>query len=414
MTLLIENLTQIVTLSGVAKKQGRRPTKKDLSLLTNGAILIQDKKILKIGKQSHVKLWKKKYSRLRTIDATGLVAFPGLIDPHTHLIFAGSRHEEFAWRCEGKKYLDIAKKGGGILSSVKATQKASLRTLITLGSQRIRKARSLGITTLEVKSGYGLSFADELKSLEAVRQLNKREKIRLVPTFLGAHAFPPLYRNRKDKYVDLLCSKMIPHIAQRKLASFCDVFIDPGFYNLSQTKRILSTAKKYRLNIRIHADEFKALGGTELAASLGAQSVDHLISVTRKGIRALAKAGTVATLLPGTSFFLGKRFAPARKLIDQGIAVALGTDFNPGTCVTQNLPLIATIAATQMKMTLPEVIAGITYNAAKSLNIHQEVGSLEVGKIADIALFEIPSYEYLPYHFGDNFCQGVIVSGQLL
>src|SRR3989338_1835426 len=412
MSLLITNIKQLITFSGISKKCGARPQKEDLSILEDAALLIERDKISWIGKESQVGLsFPRKRESMDILDAKRMVVLPGLIDPHTHLVFAGSRHEEFALRCEGKTYLEIAKEGGGILSTVRETQKASLKTLVQLGKERIQKAKSFGITTLEVKSGYGLSYEDEMKSLNVISELQKENSLRLIPTFLGAHDFPPEFKNKKEDYVALLCQKMIPVIAKQKLAQFCDVFIDEGFYTLSQTKTILETALKHGLNIRIHADEFKALGGTELAVSLKAKSVDHLIAITQEGINALSNSQTVATLLPGTSFYLGKTpFAPARKLIDAGVTVALGTDFNPGSSMTQHLLLVATIAATQMKMTLPEVLSAITYNAAKSLGLEKEIGSLEVGKKADLAFFDVPSYEYLLYHYGDNFCKKVIYS----
>jgi len=409
MNLLILNIKQLVTLNGVEKKGGRHPQKEDLDILPDAALLIENGKFAWIGKSSEAK---KKFKKCKILDAKNHVVLPGLIDAHTHLIFSGSRHDEFAKRSEGKTYLEIAKEGGGILSTVRETQKASLATLIQLSKKRIEKARSFGITTLEIKSGYGLSLKDELKCLTALQSLSHTEKINLVPTFLGAHDFPPSYQDNKDAYVDLLCETMIPKIAQKKLAQFCDVFIDEGFYTLSQTEKILNAARSHGLGLRLHADEFKSLGGTELAISLNAKSVDHLMAVTEKGIQALAHSDTVATLLPGTSFFLGKPYAPARKLIDSGACVALATDFNPGSCVTQNLLLVATIAVTQMKLTLPEAIAAITYTAAKSLGLENRVGSIEVGKQADLAFFDVASYEYLLYHFGDNFCTKTIWQGK--
>lgn len=424
MKTLIRNISQLVTFQGVAKKKGVRPTKEDLAIIENGALLIDNEKIAWVGKESDIPRVipstknkvipspKGEESIDREIDAGRMIVLPGLIDAHTHLVFSGSRHNEFAMRCEGKNYLEIAKKGGGILSTVQSTRNATFNTLFELSKNRLLRARSFGITTMEVKSGYGLSQKDEVKQLEVIAALQKENLVRLIPTFLGAHDFPPEFKNKKEPYVSLICEKMIPDIAKRRLAEFCDVFIDEGFFSLKQTEKILKTAKSCQLKIRIHADEFKALGGTELAVKMGALSIDHLMALSKRGIAALKKSNTVATLLPGTSFFLGKPYAPARKMIDAGIVVALATDFNPGSSVTQNLLLMTTIAATQMKMTIPEVLSAITYNAAKSLGLQDQIGSIEVGKEADLAFFEAPSYEYLPYHFGDNFCRKVIFSGQ--
>lgn len=411
MALLITNIGQLLTFQGAVQKQGIRPQKEDLGIISNAALFIENENISWFGKSSQTKSFLKN-KKCDVIDANKGVVLPGLIDPHTHLVFSGMRHEEFSMRLEGKSYLEIAEASGGILSTVFQTQKASLKTLIDLAKKRIDKAKSFGITTLEIKSGYGLTLKDEIKILTTVAQLQKSSPLHLIPTFLGAHDFPPEFREKKEEYVALICEQMIPQIAKKKLALFCDVFIEEGFYSLEHTQKILKTAIKQGLKIRIHADEFRPLGGTELAVSLKAKSVDHLMAVSEKGIEALARSNTVATLLPGTSFFLGKPFAPARKLIDAGAAVALGTDFNPGSCVTQNLLLIGTIAAAQMRMTIPEVLTAVTYNAAKSLGLEDKVGSIHIGRKADLALFDVPSHEYLIYHFGDNFCRQVICSGK--
>ncbi len=410
MQTLIRNIGQIVTFKGVAMKRGIRPRKEDLAIIENGAMIIKDEKIAWIGKEGDARL-SVPANFENEIDAEKMVVLPGLVDPHTHLVFSGSRHEEFALRCEGKSYLEVAKKGGGILSTVFSTRRAPSSELLETSKKRIIQAKLFGITTLEIKSGYGLSYEDEIRHLGVIEALKKENRTRIVPTFLGAHAFPPEFKNKKDSYVSLICKEMIPEISKRKLAEFCDVFIDEGFFSLKQTERILKAATAAHLKIRIHSDEFKALGGTELAVKFGAHSVDHLMAISKKGISALKNSKTVATLLPATSFHLGKPYAPARRLIDEGIVVALASDFNPGSSVTQNLLLVATIAATQMKMTVPEVLSAITFNAAKSLGRENQIGSIEVGKQADLAFFEAPSYEYLPYHFGDNFCKMVIFSG---
>lgn len=404
-TLLITNISQAVTFEGVSKKKGRFPKKEELAVLSNAAIICKNGKIVWVGPAKEVHSF-----RVSTkIDANGMVCFPGFIDAHTHMVFSGSRHHEFAQRCEGKSYLEIAKAGGGILSSVQTTQHAALQDLVTQLKKRLLFSKSLGITTVEIKSGYGLSLAQELKCLKAIARAKQEMDLNIFATFLGAHAFPKGYA--KEKYVADICQKMIPTICKQNLATFCDVFMDRGFFNLSQTKHIFRTAQQYGLRLKCHADEFQPLGGTELSCALQAQSVDHLISITAHGIAALKKSKTTAVLLPGTSLFLGKPFAPARKLIDSGVRVAIATDFNPGSSMTQNLPLMTLLAATQLKMTIPEVLSAITYNAACALGIESEVGSLEIGKQADLAFYEIPSYEYLPYHYGQNFCKLVIWKG---
>ena len=396
----------MVTFQGVAKKRGRRPTLQDLGVIENSCIILNGEKIQWVGPKKKLP----KLSVQKKIDAKGMVCFPGLIDAHTHLVFGGSREDEFAMRAQGKSYLDIAKSGGGILSTVQSTQSASLKSLIQFGKKRLQYARTLGVTAIEMKSGYGLTVKDELKMLHAIAQLKKTEKTHIVSTFLGAHAFPK--NMHQNAYTLLICEKMLPEIGRKKLADFCDVFIDSGFFNLAQTKKILLTAQKNGLHLRIHSDEFKALGGTELAVSFKAKSVDHLIAISKKGVLALKNSDTVATLLPGTSFFLGKPYAPARKLIDAGVVVCFATDFNPGSSTTQNLPFMTTLAMTQMKVTLAEALSGITYNAAKSLGLEQEMGSIEAGKLANLAFFEIPNFKYFPYHYGENFCKLVIWKGK--
>jgi imidazolonepropionase len=277
MQTLIRNIGQIVTFKGVAKNRGISPGKEDLAIIENGAMIIKDEKIAWVGKEGDVT--KVIESIDKEIDAQRMVVLPGLVDPHTHLVFSGSRHDEFAMRCEGKSYLEIAKKGGGILSTVRLTREATPAKLLELSKNRIHQAKSFGITTLEIKSGYGLSYEDEIRHLEVIEALKKEKRSRIVPTFLGAHDFPPEFKNKKDSYVSLICKKMIPEISKRKLAEFCDVFIDEGFFSLKQTERILKAAAAAHLKIRIHSDEFKALGGTELAVKFGAHSVDHLMAI---------------------------------------------------------------------------------------------------------------------------------------
>jgi imidazolonepropionase len=348
------------------------------------------------------------------IDAAGKVVLPGLIDSHTHLIFAGSRADEFEQRLQGKTYQEIAGQGGGINATVQRVRQSSKEQLKALARPRLQRMLQFGVTTVEVKSGYGLTPADELKCLEAIAELNAEGPLELVPTFLGAHAVPPEHQRDRDGYIRLLCDRMLPEVVRNRLAEFCDVFCENGVFSVPESERILKRARDLGLKLKVHADELSPLGGAELAARLGAVSADHLLCVTDAGIDALARAGTVATLLPGTAFFLGLAYAPARKLIERGVRVALASDCNPGTCPTENLPLIGAMASTQMKMTPAEVVAGLTIHAAAAVGRAQRIGSLEVGKQADLVIFNVPDYRHLFYHFGVNHVWRVIKRGRVV
>jgi imidazolonepropionase len=345
------------------------------------------------------------------LDAADKVVLPGLIDSHTHLIFAGSREDEFEQRIRGESYQDIAAKGGGINATVRQVRQSTKEELKALARPRLRRILSFGVTTVEVKSGYGLSLADEIKCLEAIAELNAEGPLELVPTFLGAHAVPPDYADKRDAYLRLLRDTMLPEVARQRLAEFCDVFCETGVFSVSESDAILNRARDLGLKLKLHADELTPLGGAELAARLGAVSADHLLCITENGIDALAASGTAATLLPGTAFFLGLPYAPARKLIEHGVRVALASDCNPGTCPTENLPLVGTMACTQMKMTPSEVVAGLTIHAAAAVGRADRIGSLEVGKQADLIICDMPDFRHLFYHFGVNHVERVIKRG---
>jgi imidazolonepropionase len=348
------------------------------------------------------------------IDATGKIVLPGLIDSHTHLIFAGSREGEFEQRLQGKTYQEIAAQGGGINATVRRVRQASKEELKALARPRLQRVLRFGVTTVEVKSGYGLALADELKCLEAIAELNAEGPVELVPTFLGAHAVPPEYLNDRAGYIRLLCDTMLPEVARNRLAEFCDVFCEQGVFSVLESEAILKRARNLGFKLKVHADELSPLGGAELAAQLGAISADHLLCASDQGIDALAKSGAVATLLPGTAFFLGLPYAPARKLIERGVTVALASDCNPGTCPTENLPLVGAMACTQMKMLPAEVISALTINAAAAVGRADRIGSLEVGKQADLVIFDVPDYRHLFYHFGINHVWRVIKRGRVV
>ncbi len=378
---------------------------------TNASLLIRDGHIAWIGPAADLPPLP---TDTETIDATGKIVLPGFVDSHTHLVFAGTREVEFEQRLQGKTYQEIAAASGGINATVFRVRASSKEELKRLARRRLDRMLRFGVTTVEVKSGYGLSLADEIKCLEVIAELNAEGPLELVPTFLGAHALPPEFAHDREGYVRLLIDEMLPEVARRRLADFCDVFCETGVFTLAESERILTRARDLGFGLRVHADELTPLGGAELAARLGAASADHLLCVTDAGIDDLAASGTVATLLPGTAFFLGLPYAPARRLLERGVTVALASDCNPGTCMTENLPLIGTMACTQMKMLPAEVLTALTLNGAKALGRADRIGSLEVGKQADVIICDVPDYRQLFYHYGVNHVWRVIKRGRLV
>jgi len=358
------------------------------------------------------------------IDASNRVVMPGFVDPHTHLVFAGSREDEFELRLKGATYMEIMAAGGGIMSTVRATRAATLLQLIAQSRERLDRMLAHGTTTAEVKSGYGLNVDDELKMLEAIRQLDVTHPIDLVPTFLGAHAVPVEFKGQADEYVEVVINEMLP-LAEREMREgpsdasapsvpfFCDVFCEEGVFSVNQSRRILERARELGFGLKIHADEFKPLGGTRLAVELGAVSADHLVCTTAEEIEALAGSDTIAVSLPGTPFGLGHReYTPARQIIEAGGALALATDLNPGTCYCESMQFIIALACRYMRLTPAEAITAATLNAAHAIGLGDKVGSLETGKKADILVLDIPNYRHLGYRFGVNLVERVIKSGQ--
>jgi imidazolonepropionase len=403
---LLYNIGQLVTVD-----PERMTEENPLGILREGAIRLEDGKIAWIGLSSEVK--RADYPSHDWIDAKGRLVLPGLIDSHTHAIFAGDRADEFEMRLQGKTYLEIAQAGGGILKTVTATRQADRSLLYQLTHQRLQRMLNLGVTTVEVKSGYGLDFASELKCLEVLKDLQAESSVSIVPTYMGGHDIPPEYQGRTDAYVDLLCQEQIPVIAAQKLAVFCDVFCEKGYFDVAQSRRILETAQQHGLKLKIHAEEFCDLGGAKLAGEMGAISADHLLNISDEGIAALKTGGTVATLLPGTAFYLRiKDYAPALKLLAAGVPVALATDFNPGSCVIDNLQWIMALACLQMNMQPVDVIKAVTLNAARALDLQDDRGSLAIGKRADLALFDVTGYNELLYRMGSNLLTAVFVAGQ--
>ena len=383
-----------------------------LDIQSQKSMVIQDSEIQDIMPENEAL---QKYPQAVPIDGRQLWALPGYVDPHTHPVFYKTREEEFELRIRGKSYEEIAAAGGGIRNSVRALRKASFDELAELTYYRIREFLDYGTTTIEAKSGYGLSLEDELKSLRVLKKVAGLLPLTIVPTFLGAHEVPDEYQNNRQAYIDLLINEMIPAVAEEKLSVFCDIFTEKNVFSIAESEKILLAAKDYGLKLKLHADELNPLGGAELAARVKAISADHLLMVSDKGISEMKKAGVVPVLLPGTAFFLSKpSYAPARKMIEAGLPVALATDYNPGSSFTQNMSLILSIACTQMKMTPAETIAAATLNSARAIDIDQHAGSLEKGKKADIMLLDIPNYQYIPYHYGMNHVKMVFRHGELV
>ena len=349
------------------------------------------------------------------IDCGGSLVTPGFVDPHTHSVFLDSREEEFAQRLAGVSYEEIAAQGGGINASINGVRNASKDALIERVLKRMDRFLKLGTTTVECKSGYGLDTRSELKSLQVIHEVNESHEIDMIPTFLGAHAFPPEFADDHEGYVDLLCAEMIPAVAEQGIAVFCDVFCENGYFNVDQSRRIFETAKNHGLTPRLHADEFEDSGAAELAAEVGAVSADHLMAVSDAGVEKMAEYGVTATLLPGTTFFLGKdTYAPARKLMEKGIDVALATDFNPGSCQIQSMPFIISLACIHLGMTVEEAFASATYYSAKTLNLEGEVGSIAIGRKADLIIWDVEMLMNIPYNVTDMSIKMVIKNGKAI
>ena len=384
-----------------------------LELIEHGALVFEGESIQWVGRESDVSTAFPKARFEEIIDANGMLVTPGLVDPHTHPVFAATREDEFYMRNAGKTYMEIAEAGGGIRNSARRLRQADEGTLYNNGIRFLNRMLKSGTTTAEAKSGYGLSTESEVKSLEVIQRLDKNHPIDLVPTFLGAHEFPDEYRSDREGYVRLLIEEMIPLVAKRNLAKYCDIFTEAGVFDIDQSRRIMSAAKQNGFELKFHADELKSVGGAKLAAELGAVSADHLVYASDNGIAAMAKAKTIAVFLPSTTFFLGhKEYAPARKMLTAGVPVALATDFNPGSSCNTSLQATMTIAAIYLKMTPEEILNAVTYNSACAIGMQEKVGSLQTGKLADFVLWDAENYKQLPYFFAQNPVTSVFKRGQ--
>jgi len=413
--LIIKNASELVTCSGFAAKRGRAMS--ELGIIADGAVVIEQGQISRIGPTTEVmtelNASGKDLSPFETIDAFGKAVLPGFIDSHTHLVFGGYRAEEYAWRLKGDSYMDILHRGGGILSTVTATRRASREELTEAGLKRLASMLAFGVTTVEGKSGYGLDRETEIKQLEVMAELNRLHPMDVVPTFMGAHAVLPEYKGREEAYIDFMLKEVVPEVASRRLAEFCDVFCEQNVFSIAQSRRLLTRAAESGLKSKLHADEIVHLGGAELAAEIGAVSADHLLHASDGGLRAMAEAGVVATLLPVTAFSLREPYARGRFMIDAGGAVALATDFNPGSCFSESIPLVAALAALYMNLSSEEIVTALTLNAAAALGRAQAIGSLDPGKQGDVVILENPSYRFIPYHLGVSTVEKVIKRGTL-
>lgn len=383
----------------------------DITHIQDGAIVIDDGIISYVGPMSGLPETELPYEE---IDAGGSAVLPGFVDSHTHLIFGGYRPDEFEWRLKGDSYMSIMERGGGIQSTVNATRAESIDSLVGKAQWFIDRMSEMGVTTVEAKSGYGLETATELKMLDAIRELSDREdqKLRIVSTFLGAHAVPREYKGRTSDYVDLMIREMMPAVKGK--ARFFDIFTEKNVFEIEDSRKLLNAAKEMGFDLKLHADEIVTLGGAELAAEVGAVSADHLLHVSEEGIRRMAEKNVVATLLPLTAFALREPYAPARKFIDAGAAVALATDLNPGSCFSGSIPLTIALACIYMGMSIEETLTALTLNGAAALGLAAETGSIEVGKSGDIIILAFDTYKSLPYYVGMNCVRTVISRGRIV
>lgn len=386
----------------------------NLAIINDGAIAIKDDRIIFTGSTDEL-ISKYNIKKIETkIDALNKLVTPGFVDPHTHIIFDGTRENELSMKLEGKSYLDILNEGGGILKTVRDTRKASIEKLIENGKKILDQMLSYGTTTIETKSGYGLTTESEKKILRAVKTLNTEHCIDIIPTFLGAHAIPVEYQNNPEEYVDLIINEMIPGIVKENLAEYCDVFCEEGIFSIEQTRKILQMAKRYGLQSLIHVDEIVDTNGAMLAAELMAVQAGHLLKSNEEGLKAMAEANVIATLLPGTPFCLMlDEYAPARRMVDLGIPIALATDLNPN-CWTTSMQMIITLACYKMQLSPAEALTASTINSACAIQRQDEIGSIEVGKKADLIIFDVPNHQFLPYQFGVNLVSKVIKNGKVV
>lgn len=409
-SLLIKNAAQLATLASTTKGPRKKEQMSELNVIEDGAVYIVNGIIEAIGSSKEL-VPKYEAEADEVVDATDCLVTPGLVDAHTHVVFGGSRANEFERRLQGATYMEIMNEGGGIHATTRMTREATEDELFEQTKRRLDSFLTHGVTTVESKSGYGMNWETELKQLRVMQRLQKEHPIDLVPTFMGAHAVPEEYKGKEDEFVEHVINDMLPVVAEEKLAKFNDVFCEKGVFTPEQSERILEAGKEYGLIPKIHADEIESYGGAELAAKVKAISAEHLLKASDQGIKDMAEAGVIACLLPATALFLREEAAEGRKMIDEGVAVAISTDNNPGSSPTTSMPLVMNLACITMRLTPAEALTAATYNGACAIGMEDEVGSLEVGKKGDIVMWDVATYQELQYLFGVNHVVSVWKEG---
>ncbi|MDO5422591.1 MAG: imidazolonepropionase [Eubacteriales bacterium] len=408
---LICHAAELVTCKGKGPKHGKDMAK--IGLIKDGALLIEGERIADVGTTAEL-LQRVDLAKCEVLDASGKAVLPGFVDSHTHFLFGGYRAEEFSWRLKGDTYLSIMERGGGIHATVSATRAATEEELMESGLERLKTMLEFGVTTVEGKSGYGLDKETELRMLRAMKKLEPMQPVEIAATFLGPHSVPAEYKGREREFLDEMLEQVMPVVRAEELADFADIFTEKGVFGIEDSEYYLNRAKEMGFGLKIHADEMVTLGGAELAARVGAVSADHLLKASDAGILELAKSGVVSTLLPATAFCLGEPYARGRQMIDAGCAVALASDLNPGSCFTNSIPLLIALACIYMKLSVEEAVTALTINGAAAIGRADRIGSLEIGKQADVLILKYPSIQYLPYHTGMNLVEKVIKKGEIV
>jgi imidazolonepropionase len=409
--LIVRNASEVVTVSGFKAKKGSEMN--ELNIMKEASVVVENGKIVEVLKTKDLES-KYDLNDYQIIDAEGKSVCPGFVDSHTHFVFAGDRSEEYIWRLKGDSYMSIMERGGGIANSVTQTREATKEELIQLGKKRLDSMMRFGVTTVEGKSGYGLDFYTEIKQLEVMRTLQNLHALDIVPTYLGAHAVPVEYKDRVEEYIDYMLDEVMPYVAKENLAEFCDVFCEKNVFSVEQSKRILEKGIELGLKPKLHADEIVCLNGAGLAADVGAISADHLLQASDEGLDKMREKDVVATILPITAFTLKESYARARYIMDNGGAVALATDMNPGSCYSESIPLMFGLATLQMNMTIKETLTALTLNGAAAIGKAGQIGSIDPGKKADMIILDAPAYKHLAYHVGVSSVERVIKEGELI
>ena len=405
----IRHASELVTCKGQAPKRGKEMS--DIGLIEDGGVLIHDDKIFAVGTTEELDKMINP-DEYEIIDATGKTVLPGFVDSHTHFVFGGYRADEFTWRLKGDSYMSIMERGGGINATINPTKNATEEELVAVGRERLNRMLEFGVTTVEGKSGYGMDCETELKQLRVMKKLDETHPVDIVRTFLGPHSVLPQWKGKEREFLEEQLQGVMPKVKEENLAEFADIFTEKNVFNIEDSEYYLTEAKKMGFKLKIHADEIYQLGGAELASRVGAVSADHLLKASDEGIRQMREAGVISTLLPATAFSLKEEYAPGRKMIDEGCAVALASDLNPGSCFTNSIPLLVALGCIYMNMSIEEVITALTINGAAAVDRADTVGSLEAGKQADIVILKFPSIHFMPYHTGINLVETVIKKGE--